>query len=70
MSIHVSQLRACGPVILGILSLRLELVQLRYALGGYGILVHFSDEYYFSTFVGWARTNLTGRWRALFAQYF
>ena len=32
--------------------------------------VHYSDEYYFSTFIGWARTNLTRRWWALFAQYF
>ena len=32
--------------------------------------VRYSDEYYFSTFVGWARTNLTERWRALFARYF
>ena len=33
-------------------------------------LVHYSDEYYFSTFVGWACTKLTGRWRALFTRYF
>ena len=33
-------------------------------------LVCYSDEYYFSTFIGQARTNLTGRWRALFARYF
>ena len=33
-------------------------------------LVRYGDEYYFSTFVGRARTNLTGRWRALFARYF
>ena len=32
--------------------------------------VRYGDEYYFSTFVGWACTNLTGRWRALFARYF
>ena len=32
--------------------------------------VRYADEYYFSTLVGWARTNLTGRWRALFARYF
>ena len=32
--------------------------------------VHYGDEYYFSTFIGWARTNLTGRWWALFARYF
>ena len=32
--------------------------------------VHYGDEYYFSTFVGQARTNLTERWRALFARYF
>ena len=32
--------------------------------------VRYGDEYYFSTFVGRARTNLTGRWRALFARYF
>ena len=32
--------------------------------------VRYSDEYYFSTFVGQACTNLTGRWRALFARYF
>ena len=32
--------------------------------------VCYSDEYYFSTFIGQARTNLTGRWRALFARYF
>ena len=32
--------------------------------------VHYGDEYYFSTFVGRARTNLTGRWWALFAWYF
>ena len=29
--------------------------------------VCYGDEYYFSTFVGWAWTNLTGRWRAFFA---
>ena len=33
-------------------------------------LVHYGDEYYFSTFVGWAHTDLTGRWQALFARYF
>ena len=32
--------------------------------------VHYGDEYYFSTFVGQAHTNLTERWRALFARYF
>ena len=32
--------------------------------------VRYSDEYYFSTFVGRACTNLTGRWRALFTRYF
>ena len=32
--------------------------------------VCYGDEYYFSTFVGWAHTNLTGRWWALFARYF
>ena len=32
--------------------------------------VHYGDEYYFSTFIGRARTNLTRRWRALFARYF
>ena len=32
-------------------------------------LVHYGDEYYFSTFVGRARTNLTKRWQALFAWY-
>ena len=32
--------------------------------------VCYSDEYYFSTFVGWACTNLTRRWRALFTWYF
>ena len=32
--------------------------------------VRYGDEYYFSTFVGQACTNLTGRWRALFARYF
>ena len=32
--------------------------------------VRYGDEYYFSTFVGRARTNLTGRWWALFARYF
>ena len=32
--------------------------------------VHYGDEYYFSTSVGRARTNLTGRWWALFARYF
>ena len=32
--------------------------------------VRYSDEYYFSTFIGRACTNLTGRWRALFARYF
>ena len=31
--------------------------------------VHYGDEYYLSTFVGWARTNLTERWQALFARY-
>ena len=30
----------------------------------------YGDEYYFSTFVGWACTNLTERWWALFARYF
>ena len=33
-------------------------------------LVRYGDEYYFSTYVGWAHTNLTGRWWALFTQYF
>ena len=33
-------------------------------------LVCYGDEYYVSTFVGWACTNLTGRWQALFARYF
>ena len=33
-------------------------------------LVCYGDEYYFSTFVGQACTNLTERWRALFARYF
>ena len=32
----MSRLRACGPVIPGILSLRLELVRLRYAAGRHG----------------------------------
>ena len=32
--------------------------------------VCYGDEYYFSTFIGQARTNLTGRWRVLFARYF
>ena len=32
--------------------------------------VHYGDEYYFSTLVGWACTNFTERWRALFAWYF
>ena len=32
-------------------------------------LVHYGDEYYFSTSVGQARTHLTERWRALFARY-
>ena len=32
--------------------------------------VRYGDEYYFSTFVGQAPTNLTGRWQALFARYF
>ena len=32
--------------------------------------VCYGDEYYFSTFIGRACTNLTGRWRALFARYF
>ena len=32
--------------------------------------VRYGDEYYFSTFVGRAHTNLTRRWRALFARYF
>ena len=32
--------------------------------------VCYGDEYYFSTFVGRARTNLTGRWQALFTRYF
>ena len=32
--------------------------------------VRYGDEYYFSTFVLWACTNLTERWRALFARYF
>ena len=31
--------------------------------------VHYGDEYYFSTLIGWARTNLTKRWRALFTLY-
>ena len=33
-------------------------------------LVRYGDKYYFSTFVGQAHTNLTGRWWALFARYF
>ena len=33
-------------------------------------LVCYGDEYYFSTFVGWAHTNLTRRWLALFTRYF
>ena len=32
--------------------------------------VRYGDEYYFSTLVGWACTNLTKRWQALFARYF
>ena len=32
--------------------------------------VGYGDEYYFSTFVGQARTNLTKRWQALFTRYF
>ena len=32
--------------------------------------VRYGDEYYFSTFIGRACTNLTGRWQALFAWYF
>ena len=62
--------RACGPVIPGILSLQLELVWPRNVSGRYGDSVHYGDEYYFSTFIGQACTNLTGRWRALFARYF
>ena len=32
--------------------------------------VHYGDEYYFSTFIGRACTNLTRRWWTLFARYF
>ena len=50
--IHVSRLRACGPVIPGILSLQPESVQLRYVSGHYGDSVRYGDEYYFLLLLG------------------
>ena len=40
-----------------------------YALGRYGDSVRYSDEYYFYFYLAGTRTNLTGRWWALFSQY-
>ena len=37
-------------------------------IGRLRLTVRYGDESYFS--MGWARTNLTGRWRALSARYF
>ena len=65
----MSRLRACGPVIPGILLLRPELVRLWYAAGRHGTR-SITVMNTISLLVGRACTNLTERWRALFAQYF
>ena len=58
--VHVSQLRAGGPVISGLTSSGQGQTRSEHAPGCYGNPVYYGDEYYFYFMGGHARASLKG----------